>query len=176
METQDGSLPIPRIGCRAAGWGAGAGGWESIKKKVCPGGAGCRLVAGVHPPGLSPQKLPNSSPPPLLQVLVHAFPHSEPSSCNFPPLAFRVWIPLSLSHDGEMGNTPGISSLHPAPTRILTLKASSRILSFLHPGKLCGKMQDQKQNAQWQIRSCVLIVLYCGLCLHCLLPQFLTAF
>lgn len=50
---------------------------------------------------LTSEEAAHSSPPPPPQVLVHAFPHSEPSSCNTfllkPPLAFRVWTSFSVS-------------------------------------------------------------------------------
>lgn len=150
----------------------------TLRKRSVPGGACCRLVVGVHPSGLSPQKLPC----PLHLPSLPPCPGSRPSSFSVPhpetPSFSNLLWPsglghISLCHDGNMCSTPGSCSLYTRlPIRILTLRAPSKNpVSSPHANCQQGEgtgITSKMLGKFWVVYSS--FFLYCGPCLHHLLP------
>lgn len=140
---------------------------------------------GCRAPGFSPQEVLTSGGPapslllPLPQALLPGLLLGKlPAPHAF--LASLLWhsgcghLPASLSRYRD-GSTPG--SCHPSPASADHLEPQSS-----PPREVSGqwKVQDQEQNAVWQVWAvwgCVFPLLYCRSCscLHCLLPQLLRA-
>lgn len=119
-----------------------------------------------------------SSPPPLLQALFHILPPLEPDPRPpppqylplKPPVAFRVWTSPSVSVSRyREGGTPSSSHQNSASEDHL----EPTVLSTQAHCQCSGKCRTK--SAGWQVWGCVLTFLYCGPCLHCLLPQLLAA-
>ena len=140
---------------------------------------------GCRAPRFSPQEVLTSGGPapslllPLPQALLPGLLLGNlPAPHAF--LASLLWhsgcghLPASLSRYRD-GSTPG--SCHPSPASADHLEPQSS-----PPREVSGqwKVQDQEQNAVWQVWAvwgCVFPLLYCRSCscLHCLLPQLLRA-